>query len=147
MVMLAVVLTLRLLAATTVAAVPKSWIPPPPDDLSIIASKLREHCRSCHGLGSQRFIYDESDMALWVRLYTLSAPVSGELWAERIARVLDWPTDAPPPFDQFMEPPDRDWMPKGAGRLHLATDTIEGQVEGLLVRHLIVTRLRGGLQQ
>jgi hypothetical protein len=145
---LAVLFTARVFAAEPLfeveaALAPADWVPSPPADLPIVAAKLREHCRSCHALGSQRFIYDESDQALWVRLYSLSAPVSGELWAERIARVLDWPTDSAPPFGEFMEPPDRDWMPKGAGRMLIATDTHEGQ----LVRRLIVNRLREGLKQ
>lgn len=103
------------------------------------ASKLRQHCGACHGLGPLRFIWSGDDRELWRTLYSTRAPASGKTWAEGIAKVLSWPSDAPPPFDQVMEP-GRDWMPKGIKRVELAND----MAGGMRVRRLILEALARG---
>ncbi len=108
----------------------------PPFDAKaqITVSKLRQFCAACHAVGSLRFIRSEDDNEVWQYIYLNQAPNSRKLWAQNIIDVLNWPSDAPPPFDQPMDPGNnRDWMPKGAKRLSLASDTASGQPTRMLM--------------
>lgn len=94
---------------------------------ALSAAKLREYCKACHGVGSLRFIYDESDETLWRYILTNNVPGKSELWANAIVRVLNWPADSAPAPSPVMDPPSgKDWMPKGSKRLHFAADKING---------------------
>lgn len=92
-------------------------------DVAFTVGKLRTYCKACHAIGELRFIHSEDDAEVWNHLFTARAPNSGKLWADGIVEVLSWPSDEPPPFDQLMDPPERDWMPRGSKRLHLAADS------------------------
>jgi len=93
----------------------------------VSAAKLREYCRACHAVGNLRFIYDENDANLWNYILTQNVPLSSELWADAIVRVLSWPTEVAPAPVPLMDPSaGRDWMPKGSKRLHFAAESIEG---------------------
>jgi len=116
--------------------------PAAPDDLAVFAARLRTFCRACHGVGALRFIRGDDDQVLWRDLFDESAaPGPGGPWAQRIIRVLSWPSDAPPPFNEPLDPPDRDWMPRGAKRLSLASDRVDGQS----TRTWLLARLAAGL--
>jgi len=95
-------------------------------DVTFTVGRLRTHCAACHAVGELRFLHSDDDEEVWENLFREKAPHSQKIWAQAILEVLDWPTDAPPPFNQMMKPPDRDWMPKGKKRLNLATDTVDG---------------------
>ena len=101
---------------------------------------LNEYCRACHGIGDLRFIYGEDRDEIWKYIFSNKAPRSGKLWSEAIYEVLNWPSDTPPSFDNFMSPPDRDWMPKGAKRLYMAED----KVNGVSVRKFILKTIEDG---
>lgn len=94
---------------------------------ALAVQKLRTHCKACHALGELRFLPSEDDSVTWDFVLHERSPRSGKLWVEAIREVLDWPTDDPPPFDQLMAPPDRDWMPKGYKRIVFARDVVEGE--------------------
>jgi hypothetical protein len=106
-------------------------------DVAFTVGKLRAYCKACHAIGELRFIHGEDDGEVWNYLFTGRAPNSGKLWADGIVEVLSWPSDKPPPFDQLMAPPDRDWMPRGSKRLHLAADA----ENGVPVRRLLIEAL------
>ena len=95
--------------------------------------KLRQYCLACHGLGKLRFIYSENPVELWNYIQNERSPKSQALWVDEIYRVLSWPSNSAPPFDQMMTA-DRDWMPKGKKRLDLSTD----QEDGYFARQAIV---------
>lgn len=102
----------------------------PPFDAKaqVTVSKLRQFCAACHAVGSIRFIRSEDDNEVWQYIYMNRAPNSQKIWAQNIIDVLSWPSDVPPPFDQPMDPGNnRDWMPKGAKRLSLASDSVDAQ--------------------
>lgn len=102
----------------------------PPFDAKaqVTVAKLRQYCAACHAVGSIRFIRSEDDAEVWQYIYMNRAPNSQKIWAQNIIDVLSWPGDVPPPFDQPMDPGNnRDWMPKGAKRLSLAQDAVDGQ--------------------
>ena len=92
-----------------------------------VVGKLRTHCQACHAIGNLRFIYSSDNAVVWNDLFSKRAPGTNKLWAEGIIEVLSWPTDQAPPHDQMMDPPRRDWMPKGAKRNDLANDLMEGR--------------------
>mgnify|MGYP001006421172 CR=1 FL=1 len=100
--------------------------------------KLRQYCTACHGLGKLRFIYSDDNVSLWKDIHTLRSPKSQNLWVDEILKVLDWPSNSAPPFDQMIQSPDKDWMPKGKKRLDLASD----QDEGYYARQAILDVLR-----
>lgn len=107
------------------------------------AAKLREYCKACHAVGTMKFIQSDDDRVLWDGLFADRAPRSGKIWADAIAEVLAWPSDAAPPFDTTMDPPsNRDWMPKGAKRLDLAADTFGGIASRRLILQAIRERSR-----
>ena len=109
------------------------------------ARKLRQHCRACHGLGEMRFIFSDNDQENWEYLFNNRAPKSGKIWAVAIVEVLSWPSDSPPPFNQMLNPPDKDWMPKGSKRLKFASDTWNGEsVRKLIIEDLRLDRLFDG---
>lgn len=113
-------------------------------DAKWTAGKLRQYCNACHGLGDElRFIFSDNDEDTWNFIFTNTSPKSGKRWAEMIIKVLDWPSDTPPPFDQMMNPPDDDWMPKGQKRLQLAEDIVGTYP----ARKLMLNSLKGNLQQ
>jgi hypothetical protein len=107
-----------------------------------VVAKLRTHCQACHAVGSLRFIYSDDNQTVWNELFTRRAPGTGKLWAEGIVEVLSWPSDTPPAHDQPMDPPNRDWMPKGAKRADLAGDRLENQP----ARRVIIERLGDELE-
>lgn len=103
------------------------------------AAKLRTYCQSCHGLGQLRFIFGTDDLQLWRFITSNRAPSSGKLWSEAITDVLSWPSGTPPAFDELKDPAQgRDWMPKGAKRLQLADDDVDGRP----AREIILDALR-----
>ncbi len=95
-------------------------------DVAYTVGKLRTYCAACHALGELRFIHSDDDEEVWDYLFQAQAPNSKKIWAQAILEVLDWPSDAAPPFNQMMKPPDQDWMPKGKKRLNLAADSVDG---------------------
>lgn len=97
---------------------------PAPQDTTVRA--LNEYCRACHGLGEMRFIYGEDPGEIWNYIFNNKAPISKKLWSEAIYEVLNYPTDTPPDFEDMLDGPARDWMPKGAKRLHMANDIVDG---------------------
>lgn len=101
---------------------------PPFDAKAQVAiAKMRQFCAACHAVGNVRFIRSEDDHEVWQYIHLNRAPTSQKLWVEGMIEVLSWPSDVPPPFDQPMDPRhNRDWMPKGAKRLSMAGDTVEG---------------------
>lgn len=111
---------------------------------AISSAKLREYCKACHGIGSMRFIWTESDEDLWAYIFVNNAPNRNRLWAESIYEVLNWPSTRPPASFPVMDPPNgRDWMPKGSKRLSFADDT----VDSTLVRQIILESLKTGLSR
>lgn len=95
-------------------------------DVSWSVGKLRSYCAGCHAIGEVRFIRSDDDNEVWKFLFENRAPKSGKIWAEGIREALNWPTDKAPPVDQMLQPPDRDWMPKGVKRTRLAADVENG---------------------
>jgi hypothetical protein len=89
--------------------------------------KLRTFCKACHGLGDLRFLKSDDDDRVWRDLFQTASPKSGKIWARAIVEVLSWPTDSPPPADQMMIPPDRQWMPVGYKRILFSRDVTEGR--------------------
>ena len=103
-------------------------------DVALITSaKLRTYCAGCHGLGELRFIPNQDDRDTWAFIFNNRSPKSGKIWAEVIADTLSWPSDTPPPANELMIPPHRDWMPKGAKRQELASDSIAGESTRMFV--------------
>ena len=95
-------------------------------DTTFTADCLRTYCQACHGLGEMRFIHGDDDETLWSFLLNNRAPRSGKLWIDGIIEVLDWPDGQMPPFDRLLEPPSRDWMPKGIKRVEMSQSVVEG---------------------
>ena len=87
--------------------------------------KLRQYCQACHGLGELRFIYSENNEDLWKEISYGISPKSKMVWKRKIYEVLNWPSDAPPSFQEPMSA-GSDWMPKGIKRLDLANDKTNG---------------------
>lgn len=97
---------------------------------------LRQYCQACHAVGDKRFIVDDDNEIVWEFIQTQKAPQSKILWRDAIMKVLNWPSDAAPPFNIPMET-NRDWMPKGGKRLQFSAGTIEGQtVRSFILDHL-----------
>ncbi len=111
-------------------------------DEVLASKKIRQYCFACHASGSRRFIYSESDEEMWDYIFNHHAPGSGKLWAEGIRDVLNWPTNSPPPFNQYMVSPSQDWMPKGVKRLQLS----EEMHEGMPMRQFILETLNQSLE-
>ena len=86
--------------------------------------KLRTYCNACHGLGNLRFIRSDDDTEVWDYLFKNKAPTSGKWWSDAIIEVLNWPSDSPPPFDQMLNPPNKDWMPRGYKRILFSQDVV-----------------------
>jgi hypothetical protein len=108
------------------------------------AAKLREYCRACHAVGTMKFIQSDDDRVLWDSLFVNTAPHTGKTWAQGIVEVLSWPSDTPPPFDRVMDPPtNRDWMPRGAKRLDLAADVLDGTPVRKMILDAIKARSSG----
>lgn len=95
-------------------------------EIDTAMNKIRTYCQSCHGVGELRFIQNESNLRLWDDINNTESPKSKRLWRELILEVLDWPTNSPPSFGDLMTPPDKDWMPKGAKRLKIVKETVNG---------------------
>jgi len=108
------------------------------DRVTVTAAKLRTFCQACHGIGELRFFRGETDAEMFRFIVSEKAPRSGKLWIDSIIEVLSWPGSRMPAFDEFMIPPDRDWMPKGARRIDLARDS----VDGIPTREVILETLR-----
>lgn len=108
---------------------------------SLTVEKLRTYCRSCHAVGALRFIHSEDDAEVWTYITETRVPGSQTLWREAIFAVLDWPQDAPPPFDELKDPAaGRDWMPKGVKRLQLADDYVDSRsVRAVMLEALSAT--------
>lgn len=116
------------------------YAPPFDAKAQLTVSKLRQYCAACHAVGNVRFIRSDDDSEVWQYIYFNRSPNANKLWSENIIEVLSWPGDVPPPFDQPMDPGhNRDWMPKGAKRLSLAAET----VDGVATRKLMLQALRG----
>ena len=106
-------------------------------DQDFVVNKLRLYCKACHAVGDLKFITSDKNQDVWNYLWEEESPRSGRLWGELIIEVMDWPSDLPPPPDELMDPPDRDWMPKGNKRNLLANDYFEHQsVRRLLLDYL-----------
>lgn len=123
-----VLLIALLLELVNSAAADARFYDPLPPEPALAVQKLRTHCKACHGLGELRFLPSENDAETWRFILTERSPRSQKIWAEVIREVLDWPTDEPPPFDQMMVPPDRDWMPKGYKRIAFSQDSVETEL-------------------
>ncbi len=107
---------------------PQRLTPPFDAKAQLAVSKMRQFCAACHAVGNLRFIRSDDDNEIWQYIHLTRAPNSQKIWAQNIIEVLSWPSDVPPPFDQPMDPGhNRDWMPKGAKRLSLAGDAVDGQ--------------------
>lgn len=92
---------------------------------ALTCSKLRQYCQACHALGELRFIYSDNNEELWREISYGISPKSKMIWKRKIYEVLNWPTDAPPSFQEPMSA-SGDWMPKGIKRLDLANDKTDG---------------------
>jgi hypothetical protein len=103
-----------------------------------VFSKLQTYCRSCHGVSPLRFFYSEDPGQFMQELCVRIAPNSQKTWAQQIIKVISWPTDQAPDPTQVMEPPSRDWMPRGAKRFAFSMDQHEGQ----LTRHILIDVVR-----
>jgi hypothetical protein len=114
------------------------------DHRQVAIDKLRQYCAACHGVGTLRFIRSDDDQIFWDSLFTERPDPNSRTWAELIAEVLDWPLDRPyPDFRQLRVPPNKDWMPKGFGRVELSEDIIGDQK----ARLIITDELRTGLKE
>jgi hypothetical protein len=103
-------------------------------------SKLQNYCRSCHGVSPLRFFYSDDPAQFAQDLCVRIAPNSKKTWAEQIIRVLSWPSDQAPDPTQIMDPPSRDWMPRGAKRVQFSLDQHEGQLTRLMLIHEVRTQ-------
>jgi hypothetical protein len=101
-------------------------------------SKLAEYCRSCHGVRPLRFFYSDNPTEFMDFVCAERSPVSTGTWAQMIVKVLSWPSDQAPDPAKVMEPPSKDWMPRGGRRVQFAQDEVDGQ----LTRKLIIEYLR-----
>lgn len=111
-------------------------------DVAYTVGKLRTYCAACHALGDLRFINSDDDQAVWEYLFHNKSPQSKRLWSEAILDVLDWPSDAAPPFNQMKKPPSEDWMPKGKKRVYLAADSESGVTARRRIREDLLAELR-----
>ncbi len=116
---------------------------------SLAMQELRQHCEACHGLGDLRFINSDDDQEMWDYILSTNVPNTNKLWIKAMIPVLSWPSDEPPPFDQYMDPATKsDWMPRGYKRIPFATDTVDttsfdaiGVGSLLFTRHFILGTL------
>jgi len=116
----------------------------PSDGLSdlqeLSLDKMRYYCQGCHGVGALRFIYSDDNSQVWEDLFVRRAPNSGKIWADAIIEVINWPNGIMPGFDEMLNYPDRDWMPKGVRRVEFSTDSHGDKA----VRELIIEVLKEG---
>jgi hypothetical protein len=102
------------------------FLPEPESNQVLAAGALRTYCQDCHGLGNLRFIRGETHEDQWDFLLQAKAPESKRLWAEQIIKVLSWPDGHEyPDFRNVMDPPSKDWMPRGFKRIEFANSKIQ----------------------
>ena len=124
------------LVAASLATTARAGGPPLGAEREVLAQKLIQFCRPCHGIGKRRFLRSEDPAEIWTTITTELVPDTKTLWREAMITALSWP-DATPPAPGTGYAPGKEWMPKGALRGDLASDTVPGEAtRSFLVRVL-----------
>lgn len=95
-----------------------------PEDYAFAA--MNRYCRSCHGVGDLRFFYHEDADSFFQDFATRLNPATGNSWLSSSIFLLTWEQDKMPSLDEERVG-DADWMPRGAKRILIDQEQIEGQ--------------------